>query len=32
MYHILVVDDEEMIRRLISKYAVFEGDLSNGHH
>ena len=25
MYNILVVDDEEMIRRLISKYAVFEG-------
>ena len=25
MYHILVVDDEEMIRRLISKYAAFEG-------
>ncbi len=25
MYRILVVDDEEMIRRLISKYAVFEG-------
>lgn len=25
MYKILVVDDEEMIRRLISKYAVFEG-------
>ena len=25
MYKILVADDEEMIRRLISKYAVFEG-------
>ena len=25
MYHILVVDDEEMIRKLISKYAVYEG-------
>jgi len=25
MYNILVVDDEEMIRRLIGKYAVFEG-------
>ena len=25
MYHILVVDDEEMIRRLIAKYAAFEG-------
>ena len=25
MYNILVVDDEEMICRLISKYAVFEG-------
>ena len=25
MYKILIVDDEEMIRRLISKYAVFEG-------
>ena len=25
MYKILVVDDEEMIRKLISKYAVFEG-------
>ncbi|MBE6541280.1 MAG: response regulator transcription factor [Ruminococcaceae bacterium] len=25
MYKILVVDDEEMIRRLISKYAVYEG-------
>ncbi len=25
MYHILVVDDEEMIRRLIGKYAAFEG-------
>ncbi len=25
MYNILVVDDEEMIRRLISKYAAFEG-------
>ena len=25
MYKILVVDDEEGIRRLISKYAVFEG-------
>ena len=25
MYKILVVDDEEKIRRLISKYAVFEG-------
>ncbi len=24
-YNILVVDDEEMIRRLISKYAVYEG-------
>ena len=24
-YHILVVDDEEMIRKLISKYAVYEG-------
>ncbi len=25
MYHILVVDDEEMIRRLIAKYAAYEG-------
>ena len=25
MFNILVVDDEEMIRKLISKYAVFEG-------
>ena len=25
MYHILVVDDEQMIRELIKKYAVFEG-------
>ncbi len=25
MYNILIVDDEEMIRRLIAKYAVFEG-------
>ena len=25
MYNILVVDDEEMIRRLIAKYAVYEG-------
>ena len=25
MYKILVVDDEEMIRRLIAKYATFEG-------
>jgi len=25
MYNILVADDEEMIRRLIAKYAVFEG-------
>ncbi len=25
MYHILIVDDEEMIRRLIAKYAVYEG-------
>lgn len=25
MYNILVVDDEEMIRKLVSKYAVFEG-------
>ena len=25
MYSILVVDDEEMIRRLIAKYAAFEG-------
>ena len=25
MYRILVVDDEEMIRRLIVKYAAFEG-------
>lgn len=24
-YHILVVDDEEMIRKLIAKYAVYEG-------
>jgi len=26
MYHILVVDDEEKIRELIKKYAVFEGN------
>ena len=26
MYHILVVDDEEMIRKLIAKYAVYEGN------
>lgn len=26
MYRILVVDDEEMIRRLIAKYAVYEGN------
>ena len=25
MYNILIVDDEEMIRKLIAKYAVFEG-------
>lgn len=25
MYKLLIVDDEEMIRRLISKYAVYEG-------
>ena len=25
MYHILVVDDEEQIRKLIKKYATFEG-------
>lgn len=25
MYNILVVDDEEMIRKIVSKYAVFEG-------
>ena len=25
MYKILVVDDEEMIRKIVSKYAVFEG-------
>ena len=25
MYNILIVDDEEMIRRLIAKYAAFEG-------
>lgn len=25
MYNILIVDDEEMIRRLIAKYAVYEG-------
>ena len=25
MFNILIVDDEEMIRKLISKYAVFEG-------
>ena len=25
MYKILIVDDEEKIRTLISKYAVFEG-------
>ena len=25
IYNILIVDDEEMIRRLIAKYAVFEG-------
>ncbi len=25
MYNILIADDEEMIRRLIAKYAVFEG-------
>ena len=25
MYKILIADDEEMIRRLIAKYAVFEG-------
>lgn len=25
MYKILIADDEEMIRRLVSKYAVFEG-------
>ncbi len=34
MYKILIVDDEEMIRRLIAKYAVFEGhevdEASNG--
>ena len=33
-YHILVVDDEENIRRLIRKYAEFEGhtvtDAENG--
>ncbi len=26
MYHILVVDDEQMIREMIKKYAVFEGN------
>nr|WP_319490132.1 response regulator transcription factor [uncultured Caproiciproducens sp.] len=26
MYHILVVDDEEKIRELIKKYAIFEGN------
>ena len=34
MYHILVVDDEEMIRKLIAKYATYEGhsvtEASNG--
>lgn len=25
MYNILVVDDEQMIREMIKKYAVFEG-------
>ncbi|MBQ7671380.1 MAG: response regulator transcription factor [Clostridia bacterium] len=34
MYKILVVDDEEMIRKIVSKYAVFEGhevtEASNG--
>ena len=25
MYHLLVVDDEENIRKLIRKYAEFEG-------
>ena len=25
MFNILIVDDEEMIRKLISKYAAFEG-------
>ena len=25
MYNILIVDDEEMIRRLIAKYAIYEG-------
>ena len=25
MYHILIVDDEEQIRNLIKKYAIFEG-------
>ena len=26
MYNILVVDDEEMIRKLIRKYAEFDGN------
>ena len=26
MYHILVVDDEQMIREVIKKYAIFEGN------
>lgn len=34
MYRILVVDDEEMIRKIVSKYAIFEGhevtEASNG--
>lgn len=29
MYKILIVDDEEMIRRLISKYAAFEGHVTD---
>ena len=28
MYNILIVDDEEMIRKLIRKYAEFEGQHS----
>lgn len=34
MYKILIVDDEEMIRKIVSKYAIFEGhevtEASNG--
>ena len=32
MYHLLVVDDEEKIRTIIKKYAVFEGNTVTEAH